>query len=240
MQKSRKDRQLTIIAGLVALMIMGCQQSDEFDQAIAKHRNTLVDQVNVAADGLPFFTIKTLNPVWQMNTNTPIVTIPQFKLTDQNGQARDNSMFAGKVSIVGFFFASCHGVCPFLIEGMKRVERELSALGKKTQFVGFTVNPEVDTPKRLKAYAIERKIDTGSWVLLTGDKDTIYSLAKNTFASQAFQRNADPASFVHSEHLYVIDDKLRLRGILNGTRIEIQKEAKTIVTQLGDRLEKAM
>ncbi len=216
---------------LVALV--ACKERDEFQEAISKHRHSLVDQVNPAGVGVPYYTIETLNPVWKVSDKTPLISIPPLRLTDQNGKLRDQSMFEGKISIVGFIFTSCSGFCPFLVEGMKSIEKEVSSLGKDVQFVGLSVDPENDSPQRLQAYAEQKKLDGDRWLLLTGDKDAIYSLARKTFASQVFRRKSPTPSFVHSEHLYVIDQKGYLRGILNGTRVDVKKDARNLLSQLA-------
>jgi protein SCO1/2 len=216
-----------------AMPFLACTKHDSFEEAISKHRDSLVDQVNPVGKGAPFFTVDTLNPVWALTNKTPIVKIPKFQLIDQEGRARDQSLFENKVTVVGFMFTSCSGFCPFLLKGMKSIDQEVKASGLDVQYVALTVNPEHDTPDKLKAYAKERKLNTDSnWVLLTGDKDTIYSLAKDTFASQAFKRDSPSPSFAHSEHLYVIDAQARLRGILNGTRVNVRNEAKVLLDMM--------
>lgn len=223
-----------IIFGFSLLAAIACQRKqDVFEAAIARHQGTLVDQVNTPGEGLPYFTPQTLNPIWTPAEKSAVVSIPNFKLLDQDGKFQDSSLFENKITVIGFFFASCSGFCPFLIEGMKSVEREVASLAGDVQFVAFTVNPDEDTPGRLKTYAQQKDLDTSkNWTLLTGDLKTITSLAKDTFASQMFKRPTATPSFVHSEHLYVIDQHKKLRGILNGTRVDVKRDAKLIVSQL--------
>jgi len=191
----------------------------------------MVDQVNTAKTGLPYFTVETLNPTW--NSSDKIVTVPEFTLIDQNNQPRDASLFDGKVTVIGFMFASCQGFCPFVVEGMKSIDREFPG---RAQFVTFTVDPENDTPGELKAYAKRKGLSEDRWTLLTGDKTTIFSLAKKTFASQAFRKPGTEPNFIHSEHLYVIDGDRRLRGILNGTRIDVSREARLVLAGLPAKI----
>ncbi len=231
MQATRQGAKLILLGFVVCL---GCTKQKSFDKAIAEHRNTLVDQVNPVLSGAPFFTIKTLNPVWNVTEKTPIVESPEFNLVDQDGNKRDAGMFKGKVSIVGFMFASCKGFCPFLVESMKGVEQAIKDRSEPVQFVAITVDPSEDTPEVLKTYAAGHNLDTETrWSLLTGDQDTIYKLARETFASQVFKRQTEDPNFVHSEHLYVIDKGGRLRGILNGTRVDVGRDAQSLLAQLG-------
>jgi len=210
-----------------------CHKTDSFDAEIAKQRGTLVDQVNVVGTAAPFFTIKTLNPIWADDGKTPIVRIPKLSLIDQDGRRRDQTLFTGKITFVGFIFTSCQGFCPFLVGGMQGVERDLSGRSGSIQFVALSVDPKNDTPERLHDYARRHKLAVGkSWTLLTGDKQTIYSLARATFASQVFKRATAEPNFVHSEHLYVLDAQGRLRGVLNGTRTDLKRDARKLVEQL--------
>jgi protein SCO1/2 len=210
-----------------------CRRTQSIEAAIAKQRGSLVAQVNAAGDGAPFFTVDTLNPIWAADGPTPIVTIPELQLVDQDARTRDRTAFTGRTTFVGFFFATCQGFCPFLIEGMKGVADELADLKGSVRFVALSVNPETDTPERLTQYAERRGLDTkGDWTLLTGSRDVIHGLAKKTFASQVFQRPGQDANFVHSEHLYVLDEQGRLRGILNGTRTDLRRDARALVDQL--------
>lgn len=228
-----------IVCMLLILMNFSCKSKpDVFEAAIARHKATLVDQVNSPAAGLPYFTVETLNPVWQLSAATPIVTMPSLTLTDQDGKVRDSSLFDDQITVIGFFFASCSGFCPFLVEGMKKIEKETEAISDKVRFVALSVNPEQDTPARLKAYAKERGLNTEkTWTLLTGDREAIYSLAKKTFVSQVFRRASATNSFVHSEHLYVIDGQRHLRSVLNGTRVDIARDAKAVIRQLANPAE---
>lgn len=229
MQAAKKYTQIVFSGMCVLAALTSCRRNQSFETAIAKHRNSLVDQVNSVGKDLPYYTVETLNPVWNVTAATPIVSVPKIKLVNQNGDEVDETIFDGKLTVVGFMFASCRGFCPFLIDSMKSIEREVK---DNVQFVAITVDPETDTPAQLKKFAKARGIDEPHWMLLTGDKATIYSLAKKTFASQAFKKPTKDVNYVHSEHLYVIDGKRNLRGILNGTRIDVKNDARTIISQL--------
>jgi protein SCO1/2 len=228
-----------LILAANALLLAHCRQTaapESAAAAIARSRGSLVDQVNAAGDGAPFFTVQTLNPIWADDSATPIVRIPAIALTDQEGQERTASLFHGKVTVVGFMFTSCNGFCPMLVQKMQQIAGALKGRAD-LQYVAISVDPENDTPARLREYAAAHRLDTaggrGPWVLLTGSAETVYSLARNTFASQVFQRpGAGPRDFVHAGHLYVIDAQGRLRGILNGTAVNVSSAAMKVVASL--------
>ena len=214
------------------ILSIGCNNKNQsFEDAIAQQKNSPIAQNHQVGEGLPFFVKKTLTPTWD---SQDIVEIPQFSLLNQSGVKVDKSIFQKKVSIVGFIFTSCMGFCPLLVSKMKAMEERVKHY-PELQLVAFTVDPEVDTPKRLLEYGKKHKLNTGSrWNLLTGDKNAIFSLSRDTFASEVRQLDAkNMRKFAHTEHFYIIDQQGRLRGIVNGTRRDMLDEAESIINSLA-------
>jgi len=50
------------------------------------------------------------------------------------------------------------------------------------------------------------------WFLLTGDKKTIYDLARNSYLLNAGQGDGGPDDFIHSEMFVLVDKEGRIRG----------------------------
>lgn len=207
-------------------LAFACTKANEAaDDAIARSRSTLVDQVNPTGRGLPFFTPETLNPSW--DSEKPVVRIPEMTWTDQNGTLRDRSLFSGKTSFVAFAFTSCSGFCPFVVQGLKKVAAGIK--DPNAQFVVFTVDPEFDTPARLKSFAQTHDVDRSDWFFLRGKPAEVDSLIKTTFASQVFRKEKSSGrDFVHAGHFYLIDQDGRLRAILNGTEINVAQEGRRV------------
>lgn len=227
------QKQKIINIGLLFLCIsllsgfIGKNQS--FDDAMKKHRGTSITYVPSLKEGLPFFTEKTLTPTWDKRRG---VVIPSFSLVNQDGESVSEQIFANKKSIVSFIFTSCSGFCPLLINKLKMIDQKIG-IKENVQFVVITVDPEVDTVSRLKAYATAHGIDTKRWALLTGSKKEIYNLSRNTFASEIRQIDSrDMRQFAHTEHFYVIDKHLRMREILNGTRKDMLQQSVATIQQL--------
>lgn len=209
-------------------------KNQSFEDAIAKHRNSSITYVPKIAKGLPFYTTKTLTPTWEENR---AVTIPKFSLVDQTGAIVDESLFRNKVSIVSFIFTSCAGFCPLLVNKLKILRSEISK-NNDVQIVVITVDPEVDTSDRLLQYAKSHSLDS-NWVLLTGSKQAVYNLSRSTFASEIRKiESENMRKFAHTEHFYVIDQKLRIRDILNGTRKDIYQQGTKTVAILSQSIKK--
>ncbi|HYX33874.1 MAG TPA: SCO family protein [Oligoflexus sp.] len=218
-------------AALIWALVLGCQKPESAQDAIARSRGTLIDQVNEAGAGVPFYTAKTLNPTW--DPTQPIVQMPDAEWVDQNAKKHDRSLFLGRTSVVAFMFTSCSGFCPFVVQELKKVAKATS--GSNVQYVVFTVDPEFDTPERLKAFAEAHQVDQKNWHFLRGS--AVKSLIQDTLASQVMARPiANGRDFVHAGHFYIIDDMARLRGILNGTEISVSTQARNLIQRLPPAL----
>ncbi|WP_141731019.1 SCO family protein [Oligoflexus tunisiensis] len=214
-------------AALILALAFGCHNQESATDAKARSRGTLIDQVNEAGKDVPFFTQHTLNPTW--DESSAIVQMPEAEWVDQNGEKRHGDLFRGRTTVLAFMFTSCSGFCPFVIQELKKVARETAA--QDVQYVVFTVDPEFDTPERLKTFATAHGVNQRNWYFLRGS--AVYSLIKDTLVSQVMQRPvANGRDFVHAGHFYVLDSRGRLRGILNGTGISVSTQAKQLIQRL--------
>jgi protein SCO1/2 len=78
--------------------------------------------------------------------------------------------------------------------------------------VSYTVDPEHDTPLVLKEYASQHNAIKNKWFFLTGDKKTIYDLARNSYYLVAGEGDGGQEDFIHSEMFTLIDKEGRIRG----------------------------
>lgn len=97
------------------------------------------------------------------------------ELTNQDGKKVRfySDVLKGKTVIVNAFFTSCTSVCPPMNRQMEKIQQALGdRVGKDVFLVSITVDPEVDTPARMKEYA--QKFHAGpGWVFLTGKKENL-------------------------------------------------------------------
>ena len=72
--------------------------------------------------------------------------------------------------------------------------------------------------KTLKQYEENNDIDAKKWNLVTGDRDTLYSIARNGyFADEDFVKTKDESEFIHTENFILVDKEGYIRGVYNGT-----------------------
>jgi protein SCO1 len=84
-----------------------------------------------------------------------------------------SDVLKGKTVIVNAFFTTCTSVCPPMNRNMEKIQEVLGdRVGRDVFLVSITVDPEVDTPTRLKEYA--QKFHAGQgWIFLTGKKENL-------------------------------------------------------------------
>ena len=96
-------------------------------------------------------------------------------LVNQNGQKMRlySDLLEGKVVIINSFFATCAGSCLPLNRNLEKLQAALGDhMEKDVHIISISVDPTVDTPANLKAYA--KKLNAGpGWYFLTGDKESV-------------------------------------------------------------------
>lgn len=97
------------------------------------------------------------------------------ELTNQDGKKVRfySDVLKGKTVVVNAFFTTCTSVCPPMNRSMEKIQEALGdRVGRDVFLVSLTVDPETDTPARLKDYA--KKFHAGSgWTFLTGKKENL-------------------------------------------------------------------
>lgn len=148
--------------------------------------------------------------------NTP------FEFTNQWGETITRDDLKGKVWVAYFFFTTCPSICPIMNRNAIDVQTEF-AKNPDVLLVGFTVDPENDTVGVLKKWAEKHNAQRGKWHFLTGKRETLYNLSRETF-----KLGVDPGDethpIVHSDKLVLIDRLGRIRGYYSGVnRDEVQR-----------------
>jgi protein SCO1 len=75
-----------------------------------------------------------------------------FRLIDQDGKPISDENFRGKPFLVFFGFTHCPDICPTTLFEVSEIMRKLGPDADKTAGLFITVDPERDTPGKLKDY----------------------------------------------------------------------------------------
>ncbi|MFQ6672359.1 MAG: SCO family protein [Candidatus Tectimicrobiota bacterium] len=82
----------------------------------------------------------------------PSEPAPDFTLTDHNGQPFRLSDQRGNVVVLFFGYTSCPDVCPTTLALWRQVHDALGPEAERVRFVFVTVDPDRDTPERLRQH----------------------------------------------------------------------------------------
>jgi protein SCO1/2 len=96
-------------------------------------------------------------------------------LTNQNGEKMRlySDLIAGKTVVINSFYSTCVGICPIMGGTFKRIQSALGdRLGRDVILISVTVDPETDTPAKLRDYAKSMSAKPG-WYFVTGDRKSV-------------------------------------------------------------------
>jgi len=105
-------------------------------------------------------------------------TWPNVPLVTHEGQTVRfyDDLIRGKVVAINMMYADCEGICPLATSNLVRVQALLGArVGRDVFLYSLTLQPEVDTPPRLQAYAEMHGVQPG-WLFLTGARADLEQL----------------------------------------------------------------
>ncbi len=102
------------------------------------------------------------------------ITLPDVQLRDSHDIEHDlQVLMQNKIVVMDFIFSSCTTICPMLSAIMSNTEEQMAnRLGKEVILISISVDPNNDTPEKLRSYA--NKFDAGpNWYWLTGTRGDI-------------------------------------------------------------------
>ena len=155
----------------------------------------------------------------------PIGRVQPFSFINQDGKNITEKDIRGKVVAVNFFFTTCKSICPKMSHNLLPVHEKYKN-DPDFLILSHTCDPERDSVSVLKHYADSLKVDTNKWTFLTGRKDSLYSMARNSYKID------DPANFVqnisddflHTQFIALVNKKGEVVKIYDGIKPSEMKE----------------
>ncbi len=108
------------------------------------------------------------------------VTISDVSLLNQEGETvKFHELVKDKVVAMNFIFTTCKTICPPMGANFAQLKKRMEDhVGKDLAMISISIDPQNDTPERLKAWSENFSAGPG-WTLLTGDKATVDQLLKD-------------------------------------------------------------
>lgn len=143
-------------------------------------------------------------------------SVAEFELYSQEGDTISLANVEGKIYVADFFFTTCGNICPKMTTQMKGLH-DFYIHDEDVMFVSHTVYPEIDSVAVLKAYAEKYDVNSEKWIMLTGPKQEIYSLARKSYFAVLTEGDGGERDFIHTENFVLMDKQQRIRGYYDGT-----------------------
>ncbi len=125
------------------------------------------------------------------------------KWTNQDGQDLEMKDMKGKVLVMVMIYTSCKAACPRLVADMRNMEQRIpKKIKDNVKFVLVSIDPAVDTPERLKSFAIENKMTGNQWVFLRSTEENTREFAAVLAVNY---KKIDPIDFSHSNIISVFN-----------------------------------
>lgn len=151
--------------------------------------------------------LKELDHSSEEKSNTEISETSIFNLTSkwhtEEGEEIELKDLKGKTLVMVMIYTSCKAACPRLVADMRNIEDQIPKKNlKDLNFVLISIDPETDTPERLKAFAIENYMDDEHWTFLQGTESGVREFA-NVLAMK--YKKISPIDFSHSNIISVFN-----------------------------------
>lgn len=153
------------------------------------------------------------------------------KWTDQDGKSIKMEDLKGKVLVMVMIYTSCKSACPRLVADMRNIESRLSKnIKKNVTLVLVSIDPTTDTPKRLKSFSIENKMEGDQWVFLRSTEENTREFSAVLAMNY---KKISPMDFSHSNIISVFNAEGELAFQQEGLGLSSDEIIKKINEEAG-------
>lgn len=131
-----------------------------------------------------------------------------FNLTSKWQTEEDETIILedlkGKTLVMVMIYTTCKAACPRLVADMRNIETGIPKENlEDLRFVLVSIDPETDTPTRLKIFAKENFMDDEHWTFLQGSEIGVREFA-NVLAVK--YKQISPMDFSHSNIISIFNE----------------------------------
>ena len=155
--------------------------------------------------------------VWNLTSETPYEwhgaaydpprSGVDFTLTDTEGEPLSTTELEGKVVLLYFGYTYCPDFCPATLTDFQRIKQDLGDDADQVAFVMVTVDPERDTPERMKEYL---EFFDPTFIGLTGSEEELAPI-KDQFGIISMAGDATPQS--DGDQVYWVDHSTKVYAL---------------------------
>lgn len=170
---------------IINLLLISCDSNKSSESS---EENEVVNSIS-EKESLSDMSIYQLPSIW---TNQDSV---QIELKDLRGE----------VVVMVMIYTTCKAACPRLVADMRDIESKIPKDKlSHVKLVLVSIDPETDTPKRLKEFAIENQMEKEHWMFLRGTEEDTREFAAVLAVNY---KKISPMDFSHSNIISVFNQE---------------------------------
>lgn len=147
--------------------------------------------------------------------------------TSQKGEEIELKALQGKVVVMVMIYTTCKAACPRLVADMRNIEKQVPEEKKDdVQYVFVSIDPETDTPERLKAFAKENEMEDEKWLFLRGTEGDTREFAAVLAVNY---KEISPMDFSHSNIISVFDQNGEMVHQQEGLGVDNKETVQAII-----------
>jgi protein SCO1/2 len=163
---------------------------------------------------------------------------PSYQLSEHNYRLQDLDLVGmdgegttllteincGKPVMINFVFTTCTTICPVMSATFTQVQSLLGPASEELRMISFSIDPEYDTPERLRKYA--KRFHAGpQWRFMTGELADLIAVQKAFNVYRGNKMNHEPTTLMRKSDG---DPWVRIDGIASAA--DIVKEYEQMIT----------
>lgn len=153
------------------------------------------------------------------------------KWTTQDGKDIELKSLRGNVLVMVMIYTSCKSACPRLVADMRDIESKLEVKTKQhVKLILVSIDPNTDTPKKLKSFAIENKMNQEPWIFLRSSEENTREFAAVLAVNY---KKISPMDFSHSNIISVFNPEGELIFQQEGLGVNNEKTIEVIHKEAG-------
>lgn len=192
---------------LMLLLMFSCKNSEEKNVA----ENSETAAIENEEGSFPEMSIYNLPSHW----------------TTQDGNEIELKDLKGKVIAMVMIYTSCKAACPRLVADMRNIEKQIPQNKKDdVQYVFVSIDPETDTPERLRDFAKENQMEDDKWLFLRGTKADTREFAAVLAVNY---KQISPMDFSHSNIISVFNQEGELVHQQEGLGVNNKETVQAII-----------
>ncbi len=145
----------------------------------------------------------------------------------QDGNEITWSDLEGEVLVTVMIYTSCKAACPRLVADMKNLEGKIGKTAAPVKYILVSIDPETDTPERLKEFARLNNMEGDQWLFLRSTEDNTREFANVMAVKYA---RISPLDFSHSNIISVFDRKGTMVHQMEGLAVNNDQTIEAILT----------